>query len=193
MYLTFSRRRRNRRFLLPILLLLIGISGFCVYHFRLPEQREQVSQPPFPASAEYPQPSAAPPPAFALQAETPLQLCRIYLCGHLSETAEDIPPQWIGKTQREVEALQPDWHFLSFTEKAVLAEKNMDTVCDAHYIMRLERETLMVTYQNQPDKIRFQRTININLLPLETIDMLNRGIPIDGETELLEYMENFFS
>lgn len=148
-----------------------------------------------PAAEAAPVPTASAPPAdrITFTENSMLNLTYQYSCGHTSSAVEKVPAGFVGKTLEEAAQAFPEYNIISFSPGTTVAEKKVNEMCDQHYVMKLEGEKLVVTQRNDPQKIRAEMPLDINMLPLETIEILNKGLNIDGETELLEFMEDFAS
>lgn len=194
-----ASRKRKRRFLFPVLITavfaLVILSAVWLTKTIVTSQLQENSAAPPAYPADNPTITASAPPVekVTFTEQSMLNMTYLYSCGHTASKVEKIPPEFIGKTLDEVKETFPEYHITSFSPGTSVAEKKLTSVCDEHYTMKLDGEKLIITYTNSPNKIKQEMPIDINLLPFETIEILNKGIRVDGETELLEFMEDFAS
>ncbi len=197
-------RRRKKRFLLPMLVMLVfGGSIFGAVQLTrkvIVNELTETGQVSSVAAAEQPketQPdkerSAASAERVTFTGQSVLHLTYLHTCGHTSTETLPVPGAFVDKTLSEVRAAFPEYSITSFSPGTSFAEKKDNNVCDEHYILRLEGQKLVVVRRNSPGRVEREMFVDINLLPLETIEILNKGIFIDSETELLEFLENFAS
>ncbi len=197
-------RRKKRRILLPTLVILVfGLSIFGAVQMTrkvITNQLGETGQVPSVATAEQSkerkpsqEDSPLPTERIVFTGQSVLHLTYLHTCGHTSTETLPVPDEFTGKTLSEVREAFPEYTITSFSPGTSFAEKKANTVCDAHYILRLEGQKLVVARRNNPGIAEREMMVDINLLPLETIEILNKGIFIDSETELLEFLENFAS
>ena len=192
-------RKRKSHFLLPVLLTvilaLVILSAVWLTKTIVTRQLSESNALPPAAAAGNPAVTASAPPVqkVTFTEDSMLHMTYLYSCGHSVSKVEKVPAEFAGKTLDEVKEAFQEYHITSFSPGTSLGEKKLNSVCDEHYVMKLDGEKLVITYQNNPQKIKQEMPIDINLLPFETIEILNKGIRVDGETELLEFMEDFAS
>lgn len=194
-----TSRKKKHSFLLPVLftgvLALVILCAVWLTKTIVTNQLQENSTVSPAAAAGNPTVTASAPPVqkVTFTDNSMLNMTYVYSCGHTATKVEKVPPEFIGKTLDEVKEAFPEYQITSFSPGTSIAEKKLSGVCDEHYVMKLDKEKLVITYKNNPQKIKQEMSIDINLLPFETIEILNKGIHIDGETELLEFMEDFAS
>ena len=194
-----TSRKKKHNFLLPVLitviLALVILSAVWLTKTIVTNQLQENNTVSPAAAAGNPTVTASAPPVqkVTFTENSMLNMTYLYSCGHTMSKVEKVPPEFIGKTLDEVREAFPEYDITSFSPGTSNAEKKLSSVCDEHYIMKLDGEKLLITYKNNPHKVKQEMPIDINMLPFETIEILNKGISVDGETELLEFMEDFAS
>ncbi len=198
------RRKRKKRFLLPLLVILVfgaGIFGAVqMTRQMMLRQSEEGGQAPYVAASENAaerqsaeKQSPLPTERITFTHQSVLHLTYLHPCGHTSTETLPVPDGFAGKTLAEVKEKFAEYTITSFSPGTSFAEKKVTHVCNGHYILRLEGQKLVVARRNNPGIAEREMMVDINLLPLETIEILNKGIFIESETELLEFLENFAS
>lgn len=120
-----------------------------------------------------------------------LELTTLYTCGHSSTSLLPLPKDLAGKSQEETVLLYPQWTLLNFNENFIVAEEKETSECDAHFLLFLEGDRIIVTNSKDKTKIVTEQKINPVILTKEDTEILSAGIFINSEYELLEIMESF--
>ncbi len=126
-----------------------------------------------------------------LSANASLELTTLYECGHSKTRTLPIPEDLIGKSHEEATALYPEWTFLNFNESFLVAEKKEGTECDEHFLLFLKNNKIIVTKSKDKEQLITEQSINLDVLTSEDKEILEAGIFINSEYELLEILESF--
>ncbi|MBO5019784.1 MAG: hypothetical protein J6A61_01955 [Clostridia bacterium] len=120
-----------------------------------------------------------------------LELTTLYECGHSKTRLLSLPEDLVGKSMEETVQLHPEWSVLNFNESLVVAEQKEGTECDDHFLLFLKDGKIVVTKSKDKTQLITEQSINLNLLTKEDKEILEAGIFIDSEYELLEILESF--
>ena len=120
-----------------------------------------------------------------------LELTTLYECGHSKTRLLSIPNDLIGKTMEEATLLHPEWKLLNFTESLLVAEKKEGSECDDHFLLFLKNNKIIVTKSKDQTQLITEQSVNLDVLTKEDKEILEAGIFIDSEYELLEILESF--
>ena len=129
--------------------------------------------------------------ALILSKTATLKLTTLYECGHQRSRLFPLPEELEGKDQSETIQLRPDWKILRFEEEFLEAEETPDTVCDNHFLLKLQNNKIVVVKKNTPDEVVMEEKINPSILTNEDKEILSSGISVNSEYELLEILESF--
>ncbi len=120
-----------------------------------------------------------------------LKLSTLYACGHERSRLFPLPNELAEKSEAETIKLHPDWKILRFEEEFLEAEETLDTVCDNHFILKLQNNKIIVVQKNTPNEIIMEEEISPSILTKEDKEILSSGISVNSEYELLEILESF--
>ncbi len=112
-------------------------------------------------------------------------------CGHFTLKEEKLPVSWVGK---EADTMTlPGTLFETFEHNHLYLAKISHNKCDRHFILIAKDNQLLVTYQNDPSKIRDRYDFRPQLLSEGELQKLKEGIYLDSEEELTRLLEDYCS
>ena len=112
-------------------------------------------------------------------------------CGHYELKEEQIPSSWRGKPISQLSL--PGKIFESYENDTLYFVKISQAKCDRHFILRAEQGKLVVTYQNDPSRIRDSYDFRPQLVPAGELKKLEEGIMLESEQELTAFLEDYCS
>lgn len=126
---------------------------------------------------------------------TKLGIKKLYKgCNHISFEFVELPKELINKTKEEVEKIYKDWKIEEFYENKVILYKEVEGICDEHFLITLGDKFVEVykfTDENY-NKILYTVTdISKEYLTEEDIEKLKNGIKLYGKNMLNSALEDF--
>ena len=112
-------------------------------------------------------------------------------CGHFDLKEEKMPSTWVGKPASSVSL--PGTLFESFENNIVYLAKISRNKCGSHFILTAQGNQLIVTYQNDPSRVRDRHDFRPQLLPEAELAKLKEGIYLESEEELTRTLEDYCS
>ncbi len=112
-------------------------------------------------------------------------------CGHFTLNEEPLPASWIGKEAASLSL--PGTLFETFEENTLYLAKISQKKCDCHFVLTAQGNELVVTYQNDPSKVRDRHSFRPQLLSETELQKLQAGIYLDSEEELTRLLEDYCS
>lgn len=112
-------------------------------------------------------------------------------CGHFELKEEKMPSAWVGKKADSL-AL-PGTLFETFEQNNLYLAKISQEKCDRHFILTAKDNQLVVTYQNDPSKVRDRYEFRPQLLSETELLRLKEGIYLESEEELTRMLEDYCS
>lgn len=201
MFVNPRRKRRQRRRLVIVGICFI-VLGMAMYGYNA--SREQVRQQQQEQQAEVvntqtPIQTWATPNVPAIKPQDPVIeehaeviLITHYLgCGHEVErtlTSEN----YVGLTQKQIQALYPQYTILSFDSTHVELKREVEGVCPQHYMVKLEGSNLVIYQRTEDDSWRKVQTIEDFTMPYPD-QALTEGVIFDDMHQIERYLENFDS
>lgn len=126
-----------------------------------------------------------------IQENAILELTTSYACGHSKTERFQLPRQLIGKTAEEAKEIYSEWDFSKITDSMITAQQTQAYECENHFMLVLNQNKITVTNSRDHSKIISELEINPNILTQEDKSILEAGIFINSEYELLEILESF--
>lgn len=114
-------------------------------------------------------------------------------CGHTTKDTAEISPEDVNLTQTEIEQKYSDWVVESFNSKELVLYKQLEGICNEHYILR-EKDGLVAIYVlNQEGKEQLQEVTAISTEYLTEGDQIKirEGIRATGKQELNSRLEDY--
>ena len=112
-------------------------------------------------------------------------------CGHFELKEERLPTSWIGKPASEVSL--PGTLFETYENNILYLAKISQEKCNRHFILKAEGNQLVVTYQNDPSKVRDRYQFLPQLLSQKELQSLKKGIYLESTEELSQRLEDYCS
>ncbi len=112
-------------------------------------------------------------------------------CGHFTLQEEKMPTSWVGKEAGTI-AL-PGTLFEAFEHNNLYLAKISQEKCDCHFVLTAKDNQLLVTYQNDPSKVRDCYDFRPELLSETELKKLQEGIYLESEEELTRMLEDYCS
>ena len=112
-------------------------------------------------------------------------------CGHYELKEETLPSHWIGKTASSL-AL-PGTVYEDYLNNTLYLAKISQKKCGRHFTVTASDGQLVVSYQNDPTKIRDRYDFSPALLPSEELERLKKGVLVESEEELTRFLEDYCS
>lgn len=114
-------------------------------------------------------------------------------CGHFKFSYTELPIEIINLKKEEVADIYNEWEIEEFSEKEVILSKEIDELCDEHFIIKLDNG--FVKIYNKIDENRlslYQETdISKEYLTEDDIQKLEIGILVYGKGKLNSIIEDF--
>lgn len=122
-----------------------------------------------------------------------LTLKKYYSCGHFKSNSSELPVELVNLTKSEVEKMYPEWGVEEFSSDNVVLSKNIDKICDEHYVLKLEDDNVNVYHlENQNEMELYKETgISKEYLTSEDINNLEEGIYVYGSSNVNLAIEDF--
>ena len=114
-------------------------------------------------------------------------------CGHTIVRKEDIEENEVNKTEEYFKDAYSDWDLQSFSAEQVELYKEIPGICDEHYIITVKDENIVIyRIDSEGNKILKEKTdILVQYLPKEDVEVLEKGIEANGDSELAKKLEDF--
>lgn len=114
-------------------------------------------------------------------------------CGHVHFNYVELPNEFINLTQKEIEEIYPDWKIEEFSLDRVTLAKNIDKICDDHYVIKLGKENIEIYKMLEAEDFELLRETSISkeYLTKEDIEKLEEGIFVFGISDLNSVLEDF--
>lgn len=112
-------------------------------------------------------------------------------CGHYELKEELLPSHWIGKSADSLSL--PGTVYEDYMNNTLYLAKISQKKCGRHFIVTATDGQLVVSYQNDPTKIRDRYDFSPALLPSDELERLKKGVPVESEEELTRLLEDYCS
>jgi hypothetical protein len=114
-------------------------------------------------------------------------------CGHLKTQYSELPIEIINLTENEVKDLYNEWNVEKFSSDEVVLSKDVDGICDEHYILKLGEDNIDVYNIDEEGETKLYKSTNISTdyLTSEDIQNLEEGITVYGISNLNSALEDF--
>lgn len=112
-------------------------------------------------------------------------------CGHYELKEEALPASWIGKIASTL-AL-PGTIYEDYLNNTLYLAKISQKKCQRHFTVTAVDNQLVVSYQNDPSRIRDRYNFSPTLLSSEELELLQKGIQVESEEELTRLLEDYCS
>ena len=114
-------------------------------------------------------------------------------CGHFKFEYVALPMELINLTEEEVEQYYDDWEVEEFSSKRVVLVKDIASLCDEHYIIKLGNEFIEIYHLEPNGEMTLYKTTDISkeYLTQNDIKTLQNGYYVFGEGKLNSVLEDF--
>lgn len=114
-------------------------------------------------------------------------------CGHFKFNYSELPSEIINLTKNEVKELYPNWNLEKFSSSEIVLSKDIDDMCDEHFILKLGEDNIEVYKDLKSGEQKLYKSTNISKDYLTSVDIekLEEGIYIYGIGNLNSAIEDF--
>ena len=114
-------------------------------------------------------------------------------CGHTITDEAIIPEEMVNRTKSEVQDMYPNWDIQMFSEKEVVLFKELNGICNEHYILKPLDDVIAIYNIDEYGDEKFQEKTSISLQYLTEDDLtkLSLGIRAVGKVQLNSILEDY--
>lgn len=114
-------------------------------------------------------------------------------CGHTIIDKEQVNANEVNKTEDYFKEIYSDWEVQSFDSNEVKLYKELDGSCDKHYIIKIQNEHIAIYTIDDNENMNLKEItdIPVQYLPKEDVELLEKGIQANGDSELSKKLEDF--
>lgn len=114
-------------------------------------------------------------------------------CDHTVITYAEVPENMVNKTQEKVESEYPQFVLVGFSPYEITVEKEVDGICNEHYMVKEKNGTIAIYTVDENDKetLKEETKIATEYLPEEDLEKIKNGIRIYGQEALNSLIEDF--
>ena len=114
-------------------------------------------------------------------------------CDHLIRKAEDVPEELVNKNEEDVEKQFSEWKIEEYTPTQIILYKTDSGNCGEHYFVQEHNGVIGIyTIDEYGIKTLKEDTeISTQYLPEEDVKNLKAGVEIVGNTNLVEFLEDY--
>ena len=113
-------------------------------------------------------------------------------CEHTINEYLDVTQDLVNLTEKELKNKYKDWEIIGFSKNEVVLYREIDEICDEHYILKDENGKIVI-YNNKDGKDEIYEKTNINTEYLTETDLIKiqNGFEVYGKEELNKVLEDF--
>lgn len=114
-------------------------------------------------------------------------------CGHTTKDYAEIPEEMVNMKENEINKEIPDWEIKGFSPSEVVIYKEVDGICDEHFVLR-EKEGNIAIYKinsNNEEILSEVTEISTEYLTENDLAKLDQGIKAIGKEELNSILEDY--
>ncbi len=114
-------------------------------------------------------------------------------CNHLENVTEEIKSEDVNQNESYFINKYMDWDVNNFSEDTVELYKEIDGICDKHYVVR-EKDGYIAVYNLDSDNnenLKEVTEIYVQYLPEDDVELLKNGIKVIGDNELARVLADF--
>ncbi len=114
-------------------------------------------------------------------------------CDHLIRETEDIPEELVNKTEETARNFFSDWTIEEYSPTQIILYKSEAGNCGQHYFIQ-EHNGVIGIYtidENEEKTLKEDTEIVTQYLPDEDLETLKEGVEIIGNTNLVEFLEDY--
>lgn len=114
-------------------------------------------------------------------------------CGHSEVRKEKISEEDVNKNEDEIKEKYVGWQVKSFNKDEVYLYKAVEKICESHYVVKQNDGKVAIYSVDQDGNETFKEQTEIltKYLPEEDIQLLEKGIKANNETELKEILSDY--
>lgn len=114
-------------------------------------------------------------------------------CGHFKFNYSELPKEVINLTKEELQELYPDWKVEKFSSSEVVLSKDIDEMCDEHFVLKLGEDNIEIYKNSKDGEEELYKSTNISKRYLTNVDIqkLKEGIYVYGIGNLNSAIEDF--
>ncbi len=114
-------------------------------------------------------------------------------CDHLIRVTEDVPEELVNKTEEEVQATFPDWKIEEYSPTQIILYKTDSGNCGEHYFVQEHNGVIGIYTMDEygVKTLKEDTEISTQYLPEEDVANLKAGVEIIGNTNLVEFLEDY--
>ena len=116
-------------------------------------------------------------------------------CKHTTKDYIEVPPEFVNITRQELEERYTNWRIENFAPREIVFIKEEEGICNEHYILREEQETIAVYSLgiNDEESLKERTEITTKYLPQTDKINLQNGIRVNGKEALNRILEDYES
>lgn len=114
-------------------------------------------------------------------------------CNHLENVTEDIESEDVNQNESYFINKYLEWNVNDFSEDTVELYKEIDGICDKHYVVK-ENDGYIAVYNLDSEnnqKLKEVTDIYVRYLPEEDVELLKKGINVIGDNDLARVLADF--
>ena len=114
-------------------------------------------------------------------------------CDHLIRVTEDVPEELVNKTEEKVQATFPDWKIEEYSPTQIILYKTDSGNCGEHYFVQEHNGVIGIYTMDEygVKTLKEDTEIATQYLPEEDVANLKAGVEIIGNTNLVEFLEDY--
>lgn len=114
-------------------------------------------------------------------------------CGHFKFNYAELPKEIINLSKDELRKLYSDWNIEKFSSNEIVLSKDIDTMCDEHFVLKLGKDNIEIYKSLENGKQKLYKSTNISRDYLTNVDIekLEEGIYVYGISNLNSAIEDF--
>lgn len=114
-------------------------------------------------------------------------------CGNTIKEYENVSNELVNMKYEEFQELHPDWEIEGFSANEIVMSKQLDQMCNEHYIIRINNGNLVVYNVDESDNETLYKTTDISTKYLPETDLIKikNGLTAHGKENLNSILEDF--
>lgn len=114
-------------------------------------------------------------------------------CDHLIRVTEDVPEELVNKTEEKVQSTFPDWKIEEYSPTQIILYKTDSGNCGEHYFVQEHNGVIGIYTMDEygVKTLKEDTEIATQYLPEEDVANLKAGVEIIGNTNLVEFLEDY--
>lgn len=114
-------------------------------------------------------------------------------CVHTIEDVVKVPYDAVNKTKEEFKEIYKDWEIKKFSEKEIIIYKELEEMCNEHYVLRELDGVIAIYTKNEFEEENLVEVTNVLTKYLPDVDLqsLQEGISLYGKEKLTYMLQDF--